>query len=422
MAENSWTNLIKYTKDGLYVANFVEVKNMLVERFKAIYGEDIDLDNGSADGIYVNNLALMLNNILQSYKNFYSQLDITTASGKYLDNLCALSNVYRKSATYSTASITVQLADSENDYTISKLQVVDDTGLIWTWSSTDSITLTSNSATQLVVKCEKIGPIKASAGSITKAVNNDVIMTIKQDEDAIIGSYEETDNELRSRRNASLSSTGTTVLESLKGSLLTLSGIDDVYIYNNDTTESKTALDNTNINAHSIYIISKQKQNITIDDKTIGNLIYYGLTPGISTTQTNDTTAGESYSYSIYPLQGVSSTVQTVYWKKAKPVSPQIKIVLTPTSNYSTTTSQNIIDNIVNDLNDRQINSIVNYNELWSLIVYSDSKYRGQSTFNLKSITMTGMTDNEYQLKDTYFYYSTSNIESNGDITITIGE
>ena len=77
----NWTELIQFTKNGVYVADYQEIRSAICNRFKEIYGQDIDLATTSADGIYVETLSLMINNILQSFKHFYAQLDVRTASG-----------------------------------------------------------------------------------------------------------------------------------------------------------------------------------------------------------------------------------------------------------------------------------------------------------------------------------------------------
>ena len=87
-----WRSFITLSKNGLSVASYTQVREAFQELFKSIYGNDIDLSSGSADGTYVDDISLIVNNILQNSKNFYNNLNIDTASGKFLENLCALSN------------------------------------------------------------------------------------------------------------------------------------------------------------------------------------------------------------------------------------------------------------------------------------------------------------------------------------------
>ena len=134
--------LIHFTKDGVVVADYQEIRQTITDAFKNIYGRDIDLSSASADGIYVQTLCLMISNILQSFKQYYAQLDVRTASGVYLENLCALSNIRRKDATASTCSISLTLSDTETQpYTTEEISLEYKNGNIWTYSSDSDISL-----------------------------------------------------------------------------------------------------------------------------------------------------------------------------------------------------------------------------------------------------------------------------------------
>ena len=294
----NWTELIKFGNGGVTVADYQEIRTAISNRFKEIYGQDIDLATTSADGVYVETLCLMINNILQSFKQFYSQLDVRTASGNYLDALCALSNVYRKSETNSTCSILLTLdATATQNYVTKSISVADKNGNIQSYESNEDITFEPGKAKEIIVTCETPGPIRANVGWIDRLVSNEVTMTVSQTVEANEGSYSESDSELRARRNDSLGATGNTVLESLAGALLAITGIDDVKIYNNDSTGILKALDDTSIAQHDVYVILRKKPNIDIADSTICNTIYEKLTPGIRTTESAVTSDAKSYNY-----------------------------------------------------------------------------------------------------------------------------
>ena len=426
----NWTELIKFGKEGITIADYQEIRTAISNRFKEIYGQDIDLATTSADGVYVETLCLMINNILQSFKQFYSQLDVRTASGNYLDALCALSNVYRKPETNSTCSILLTLdATATQNYVTKSISVADKNGNIWSYESNEDITFEPGKAKEIIVTCETPGPIRASAGWIDRLVSNEVTMTVSQTVEANEGSYSESDSELRSRRNDSLGATGNTVLESLAGALLAITGIDDVKIYCNDSKATLPALDDTNIALHDVYVILRKKPNIDIADSTICNTIYEKLTPGIRTTESAVTSDAKSYNYVSSILgQTQLGVVQKVNWKQATPVKPVVKIIISPNQNFArsgNSTANLIAQNVINQLNNAQLSSTIKINDLWSTIMYSDPLFRGISTFSISSISIDGK-DADYTLKDTYFDYSSSNIKveetSFQTITITIGE
>ena len=104
------TDFIRFTNAGVDIASFTQIRDAITTRYKEVYVQDIDLTvtPTNADGIFVNDLSLMVNNILQSIKTMYANLDVNTASGVYLDNLCRLSNIVRKHATPSNVYNTVK--------------------------------------------------------------------------------------------------------------------------------------------------------------------------------------------------------------------------------------------------------------------------------------------------------------------------
>ena len=445
----NWKQFIQFTKNGIFVADYSQVRSAITERFKEIYGQDIDLSTASGDGIYVETLCLMISNILQSFKQFYAQLDVRTASGPYLDALCALSNVYRKAETYSTCSVILTLDENTpNAWTTKEVNLADKNGNIWSYSTQDGITFEPGVPQTVVVTCEKAGPVRADSGWIDRLVENNIVMTINQSLAADLGSYAESDTELRARRNSSLGATGNTVLETMIGTLYTLNGIDDVKIYNNDSNAAITALDGTSIAVHDIYVVLRQQANVSIADSLICSSIYEKLTPGIKTTDPGDSVKyGKRHAFRYLqsstgtPIE--SEVVQNVYWKVATPIKPKITIKLKVTTNYGSkddATSNTIISNVVDYMNKLQLSATFYNNDLWNVVTYSDSKFRGQPTFRVTSITIDNAdswnksTESDtYTLPDTYFGYSTDDAEINdpnnaaspsGDlsvVTITIG-
>ena len=429
----SIATLVSFTRNGVVVATYQEIRQVLTDTFKNIYGRDIDLSSASADGVYVETLCLMISNILQSFKQYYAQLDVRTASGVYLENLCALSNIRRKDATYSTCSVTLTLSNTETQpYVTKEISLADKNGNVWTCSSDSDMTFQPGVSQSLIFTCEEIGPISAPIGWIDKTVNTEKSFTIQQNRDAIIGSYAESDSELRARRNASLGSTGATVLETMVGTLYQLGPILDVKIYNNDTANEITALDGTKVQVHDIYVIIKKQQNVDIADSKIASAIYEKLTPGIRTTNSSGNNGvAKTYVYKQSP-DGTpleSEVIQNVYWKEATPVKPKCVITISTTSNYGSAndkTSQQIAAKVIQYLNGIKLSGQVNVNKLWNVVTYADPKFRGEETYSIDSITFNNGTS-IYNLPDTYFNYTESDVKiedtsaTNNKVVIIIG-
>lgn len=418
------SEFIKITSAGVQIANFPQIRAALIERYKSVYGEDIDLSTASADGVFVNDLALIINNICMSIQTFYGNMDVDNASGIYLDNLCKLSNITRKPATYSNASLTLT---NENDFEVdvtNGMIFVDKSGTEWTYNG-PTITLAKNATetSTIIVECSTPGPVKAEAGWIdqTLEVTN---ITVNQTKAANIGSDEESDDELRNRRNQIAGAQGTTVVDSMIGSLLQISGIDDVLIYNNSTSEAQNADDTTSIPAHSIYVILRKQAGVVISNETIGTLIYEKLTPGISTTQTSKTDASQSYTY-IPEVFGskVTDFNQNVYWKQAIPTHDSITIKITPYAYFSKDEFQTIYERLCKYLNSLPLSTNVTEQNLIIQTVYADPQFKSKATYAVGTVTIPASASKN---ADTYFDYKAEKCSytqdtSTGEYTITIG-
>lgn len=394
---------LKFTSAGLKVASFVDIRASIIDRYKQAYGTDIDLSTGTADGVFVNDLALIVNNILQTVKTAYSNLDINTASGVYLDNLCSLANVYRKQQTASTASIEVTNT-STNEQTFGGLTFVDQAGTEWNYTA--DITFAAGETKTINVVCAVKGPVTAPAGWIVQTVAEQ-LLTVQQKTAAVVGQTTETDAELKARRAQSSGAAGVAVLESLVGALMSVSGIDDVKVYNNDSGATVQAKDGTSITANSIYVIVRKASSVTIDDSIIGSIIYEKMTPGIKTV-TPKATIPKSYNYTPTLLGSrIESITDTCYWREVSGDSPLIKVVITPTSNFIKDAEEtSILTSMIDYFNSLQLGTDITSTDALIQATYADPQSAGRATYIAVSATVNNGTS--YTNRDDFYNYDIS--------------
>lgn len=432
MPERTVQNLIAITSGGLSIATFPEIKTAVQNKYKEIYGSDIDLTNTTADGVFIENICLIINNILTTVEMLYSNMNIDTASGSYLDNLCALTGVYRKPATKSIASLELT-NNSLNIITLNSsnnLTFVDKSG--YTWSTQigietpfETLDLLPNIKTSVTVYCDEYGPISAPEGWINQLIDLSYDITINQPNEAILGNNQETDSELRARRNESISSIGLTTLNTLQGALLEISGIEDVEIYNNNTATNLLAKDETNILSRAVYIIIKKTKNVELPSETVGSRIYEKLTPGILTTPFEGiSTTGISKQYEYNSGHGLSNTV---YWKEASPITDANILINIKYKvfQYFSQETNTIIKNALKDyLNNLDLNKTFTTYDMIAELNDADPMFAGKKTYNILDVEIEydGVLDNplikeldygssyNYQAKDTYFEIDSTNI------------
>ena len=406
------TDFIRFTNAGVDIASFTQIRDAITTRYKEVYGQDIDLTvtPTNADGIFVNDLALMVNNILQSIKTMYANLDVNTASGVYLDNLCRLSNIVRKPATPSNVYITVKNIGND-PITIKKSSDADGTtfvdvsGAEWLYEGNDVI-LNAGASQSIQVFSSIAGEVEAVAGSIVQAIGNQYL-EVTQPANANLGNDAETDSELRARRAQSVGATGATVLEALTGALLNITAIRDVKIYNNNTNQDRNdiAKDGTTIKAHSIYVIVRREDGIAVPDSTIGQLISDMLTPGIGTTEPAVATK-KSYNAGR-ASQYLSLADEVFHWKECVPVTTgTITITLNKFANYSDETAALIQQRVIEYFDALPIGQTPNQNDVLFTAMTADPTFNGLPTYSIMSITGVPTTN-----ADTYFKFNASNIE-----------
>lgn len=418
MSTTDIKDFVRFDSSGVNVANFTEIRSALIEKYKEAYGSDIDLSTSSADGVFVNNLSLIMNNVLQTMLTLYSNLDVENATGKYLDTLCNLSNITRKEATASTVSLQITNIGTDTLSNIDRLTFIDKSGVAWIFTTDDPISIARNETKEITAECEQLGPIEAPVGFISGMIQN-YPLQINQKEAAIVGQDVETDDELRARRSKALGGNSSTVLESLVGSLINVSGIKDVHIYNNNNSSKYTAKDSTNILAHSIYCILRIDEGISVSEETIGNIIHSKLTPGVRTQEMGTTTTGEAKSYTFVEKAyntSIAESAQTISWKQAKPINPTITIEI-KTYDYFTTDEINTIGNkVITYLNKLSISEDLDKNKILIEAVQADPKFKGNLTYYVNSVTIEDSTN-----PDTYYNYTTTEYTQDGTTyTITI--
>lgn len=261
------------TADGLEVKTRQEIVNDLSDAFREIYGADINLDQNSPDGQIIGILAQLGVDLRELAVQINNGFDPDRALGRVLDERVVINNIERVGATFTTIDInitvdrTVTLAgldDKFNDIDGTGFTVQDDSGNQFILVDTETITAGTHS---LTFRARDIGQVETTIGTITNpvtivlgvtAINNPVAPTN-------IGQNEETDAQLRVRRQRSVAQSANGYLNGLLGLVLSLDGVTDAQIYENYTNTT----DSDGIPPHCIWLIVEGGSN-----QDIGNTIY----------------------------------------------------------------------------------------------------------------------------------------------------
>lgn len=397
-------DLIKVTSNGIQKLDYAEIVQVVLNEYKKIYGADIDLDPRSVDGRFVYAVCEVINSGCEVISQLYSNLNPATATGVFLDILCSLTNVTRRSATASCVK-TKLVNNGSSDITIpansSAWNMIDDAGNEWTVrnSSSSDLTIKAGDSISLVYEASVLGRTLTSAlkFEVLDARTSNISVSI---ESLSVGRQEENDSDLRYRR-ANDSGYGISVLEGMQGNLRKVIGVTDTYVfsYSGDPSESSNLYINnveTTIPAHSIAVLLRYDSVNEPNRQQVAEAIRAYLTPGI---QTNGDT-----SYNFYT--GVNDSGETVRWFITKPVNPTIKITINPLSNFAgISTARSVAMALTDYLNNLSISEKYQLSNIVSAIQGADPLYMSRNTFIFSSVSGLGLDGTDYPNRGCYFDY-----------------
>jgi uncharacterized phage protein gp47/JayE len=238
---------LQITPNGLEIDTFEEVFNKLVEDYKAIYGQDIDLNQNTADGQRVAIHAKGYSDIQTALQSLYSGWDVDKAEGVQLERMIALCGIQRRAATRSTWDVNITSTGAElySGYTIK-----DAAGQEWTRDT--ALTIPAG-ITLVSFKAKNEGAVIGLSGSVlTQVTILPEVTALAPVGAAVVGINEESDFELRQRRARSLLNPSFSTVGGLTAKLADLPNVTDVYVYENKTSILDPVL---NLADHSIWVV-----------------------------------------------------------------------------------------------------------------------------------------------------------------------
>ena len=239
--------LPRFTPDGIQVQTFQEIYDELAAGYRAIYGEDINLDADSPDGQRVAIEAQLVLDAQSFGALEYNQRDPDFALGQSLNSIIKLSGITRRPATRSQVDVTV-VTDRPLTLPVD-YAVEDDLGQGWT---TLAVRTLSAGATTVTLFSENFGAVEADPATVTQPVTVVIgVQSVTNPTAATVGIDEEADQELRVRRNRSLETPQSSSTGRMFTALASVPNVTGVAVYENDTDVT----DYNGIPAHSLWVV-----------------------------------------------------------------------------------------------------------------------------------------------------------------------
>lgn len=254
---------------GLTIQTLTQIVAELETGFKTIYGQDINLDANSPDAQMINLFAQAKIDVLDAISQVYNSFSPTAAVGAVLDQRCAINGVVRQGATNTVIEAVVLCdrvttlvglsSDSGTPFTIADGQgnnflLVD-----------DQATVIGSNTFQFIA--EVAGAVAAVPNTVTTIATVTLgALSVNNPDDPITqGTNEETDAQLRFRRQRSVALPSSGYIEGLTSGLLAILNVVDAKVYENTTGIT----DVNGIPGHSIWCVVDGG-----DDDAIAQVIY----------------------------------------------------------------------------------------------------------------------------------------------------
>jgi uncharacterized phage protein gp47/JayE len=350
------------TGSGLSIPTYNDILEELVNEARIIYGQDIYLGTDSQDYQFLSIFASKAFDIMQLLQLVYNNRSPGTAVGLALDSIVKMNGISRKAKSYSTCPVIL----SGTALTLVNNGVVQDiTGYKWNLPST--VTIGSEGTVTVTATCQVAGPISASVGDISLIVTPTYGWTsVTNSVSASLGSNTETDAELRARQSISVSLTGLTVLDSIRGAIAELPSVIRYKIYENDTN----TIDANGLVAHSIAAVADGGT-----DSDIANAIFKKKAPGVYTQGTTSVSVIDNY--------GQANTIRFY-----RPIVIDIDIVVNvkKLAGYTDQATIDIKSKLTGYLNSLTIGNGITISSLWGAALSAMTSL-SNPTFSITSLT-----------------------------------
>lgn len=258
---------------GLQVKTLPELVEELDTAFTTIYAPDVNVAQNSPDGQMLNIYAQGGEDIRELALQVNAGFDPDQAVGAILDQRVAINNLQRQGGSYTivgitvTATQTVELQGLDaafNNINGTGFTAADNAGNNYILVDTTVVTAGD---TTLNFRAQKIGAVDPVVNTIINQVT--IIAGISAVNNAsaplILGQNQETDSQLRIRRQQSVALAAFGYLDGLQGSLLSLTGVTAAKVYENVGSTT----DGDGIPGHGIWAIVEGGANTDI-----ANMIY----------------------------------------------------------------------------------------------------------------------------------------------------
>jgi len=259
------------TDTGIIVADTSSTLAEVQDEFKAIFGNDIDLNPAGVIGLLISQEVLTRDSVARYSALLANQINPNFAGGIFLDAIAKLTGLSRQQATYST--ITAVLTGTPG--TVISAGTRAQTTNNDVFALTTTVTIGTDGTVSATFQAEVLGAIPVLANTLTKILDTTLgLDSINNPTAGTLGLTTQTDLEFRMLRNNTLSIYGQGTIDAISSALYNVLNVQSLQGREN-TADTTTIIDTISMKPHSIYFCVNGGL-----DSDVANAIYQNRSAG----------------------------------------------------------------------------------------------------------------------------------------------
>ena len=392
---------------GIYTPQYIEILESLMDSFRGIYGQDVNLAPDTQDGQWLAILAKSIYDANNMAVAAYNSFSPTYAVGAGLSSLVKLNGLKRKIATYS--SVVVRLEGTVGTV-ISNGAVSDEHGNRWLLPP--YVEIPFEGFADVTATAGAAGDIRAPANTVVHIdTPTPGWYTVTNPLPATLGAPVESDAKLRQRQSISTSHPATNPATAILANVLALSGVERGRLYENNADVT----DFRGVPAHSIAVVVEGG-----DTNDIARAIANSKAPGIGT-----------YGTTTVTLCDPNQVPNTINYFTLDEKQIYFKVTIQPLIGYITSTTMQILNSIVEYINEMDIGETIYHNK-----VFAPANLQGEAaidatgllqidldrisnTFNITEILLSPDNTN-FRADDIYIDFMQAGVATVDNGTVTV--
>lgn len=231
--------MLQVTDKGIVIDDFATINARLIEKFKQIYGNDVNLDSDTPDGQLLGLFSQELSNIHQAVSFIVQMLDPYQAVGQWLDQRALYAGILRNNASYSYIDEVIFSGTPKTTIPLSSVIIDANKNR---WVVTEQAILNDLGSARVKVRSKELGDFKINTGD--KFTLSTIIIGVNEitaNTASYGGADEESDFQLLKRFMLSHSINNYDDKSGIKAALFNVTGVTKCEVYENytDTTDDK---------------------------------------------------------------------------------------------------------------------------------------------------------------------------------------